>query len=228
MDYLSVFDVPAGKLLAEIAADLRKQGIQAPEWAAFVKTGTSRERAPDNRLWFYVRLASVLYRVFKEGPLGTESLRTYYGGKKNKGTKRHHFRKASGKIVRTCLQTLEKQGYVKKEKKGRVITGKGHSYLNRKAKEVAAALAKHEALEGKQREEKPETVEGQKAGEEKRVAEELRRQEEEKRLKLKEAEKERKKEEKKAAERAAEAAAIKRAQVKEEKEPERKLESNAG
>jgi hypothetical protein len=86
-------------------------------------------------------MASILYRIYKEGPLGTGSLRTYYGGKKRRGTKRPEFRKSSGKIIRVCLQGLEKQGLVKKAKKGRVVTAKGQAYLNQMAKE-AVGIAK--------------------------------------------------------------------------------------
>ena len=184
---MSVFDVPAAQLIDEIAADLKKQGIEQPAWSAFVKTGRHKERVPDSPDWFYVRAASILYRVFKDGPVGAGSLRTYYGGRKNRGTKKHHFCKAGGKLVRTCLQLLEQQGLVKKEKKGRVVTGKGHSYLNKKAKEVGARAAAVEAEEKERREEKAAKAEKEKTGEEKRVAAELRKQEEEKKQKEKEA-----------------------------------------
>lgn len=108
-----------------------------PAWTSYVKTGAHAERAPEREDWFFVRMGSLLYRVYKELPLGVGSLRTYYGGKKNRGVKKEKFRKASGKVIRTALQELEKLGFVKKEKTGRIITPKGQSYLNRKAKQVA-------------------------------------------------------------------------------------------
>jgi len=185
---LVIFDVPTGQLIAEIAMDLKKQGIERPKWSLFVKTGVNRERVPENRDWFYLRLASVLYRVYKDGPVGTESLRTYYGGKKNKGTKKHHFYKASGKVVRTCLQLLEKQGFIKKEKKGRVVTGKGHSYLNKKAKQIAV-IGKHQP--------EKRAAKGQKSEEEKAVAAELKKKEQEHREKERAREEEKKAAEKK-------------------------------
>ena len=77
---MSVFDVPAGDLIEAIAKDMEKKfKIEQPEFALFVKTGCSRERAPQQKNWYYMRLASLLYRVFKEGPVGVGSLRTYYG-----------------------------------------------------------------------------------------------------------------------------------------------------
>ena len=150
MIILGIFDVPATALIDEIAKDLKQQGMHAPAWSVFAKTGMHRERAPDRVDWFQVRIASILYRVFKDGPVGTESLRTYYGGRKARGTRKHHFYKSSGKIARTCLQLLEKQGYIKKAKKGRVVTGKGQNFLNKKAKQVEAILkeaAKKEVVE---------------------------------------------------------------------------------
>ena len=170
---MSVFDVPAGALIKAIATDLKKQGIEQPAWTSFVKTGTHKERAPDSPDWFYERMASILYRIFKDGPVGTGSLRSYYGGKKRRGVKKSHFRKASGKVIRVCLQLLEKQGLIKKDKKGRVITGKGQSYLNTKAKE-ATVIAKQMV---KEKQKPKEEKHAEKTAEEKKVAEELKKQE---------------------------------------------------
>ena len=199
---MTVFDVQAPALIKVVAADLKKQGIEQPSWACFVKTGQHKERAPENEDWFFERLASVLYRVYKQGPLGTESLRSYYGGKKRRGVKKPVFRKASGKIVRVCLQQLEKQGLIKKSKKGRVITGKGQAYLNRKAKEAGEMAKRLEREKAVHKEEKH----GEKTEEEKKVEEALKKQEKEVRDKEKareeEKKKEKKKEEKKKGERA--------------------------
>lgn len=138
---MGIFDVPAGVLIGEIAKELKGR-VEKPAWTDWVKTGMSRERSPQNPDWFFVRMASVLYRVYADGPLGTESLKTYYGGRRRRGLKTEHFRKASGKIIRTCLQNLEKEGLIKKVEKGkgRTITGKGEKYLVAKAKEVAEIL----------------------------------------------------------------------------------------
>jgi small subunit ribosomal protein S19e len=133
---VGIFEVPATELIKLIASDFENR-IQKPEFTQWVKTGANRERAPYNQNWWFVRTASILYRIFADGPVGTERLRTYYGGKKNRGVKPEKFRKASGKIIRTCLQALEKEGLVKKAKKGRIITPKGQKYLNQKSKEIA-------------------------------------------------------------------------------------------
>lgn len=136
---MGIYDVPATELIEEVAEELKAR-MQQPEFVKWVKSGAHRERAPLRPNWWYVRAASILYRVYRDGPVGTESLRTYYGGKRNRGVKPEKFKKASGKIIRTCLQALEKEGLIKKEKKGRGISSKGESFLAKKAKEVAGKL----------------------------------------------------------------------------------------
>jgi small subunit ribosomal protein S19e len=133
----NVYSVPGTELVKEIAKDLKEnKKIAQPPFVEFVKTSCSKERAPDDLNWYYTRMASILRRIYIDGPVGVQRLRTYYGGRKNRGVKPHHFKKGSGKIVRSCLQALEKEGLIKKDKKGRVITPKGQSYLNKKSKEV--------------------------------------------------------------------------------------------
>lgn len=138
--FMGIFDVPATELIEAVAAELKKSPVfKEPVWTLFVKSGRHRERQPQRRDWWQMRCASILFRVFKDGPVGTESLRTYYGGKRNRGVKPHHFSKASGKVIRSCLQALEKDGLIKKAKpKGRQIAPKGEKFLNAKAKEAFA------------------------------------------------------------------------------------------
>jgi small subunit ribosomal protein S19e len=132
---MGIYDVPASILLAEIAKDLKTK-IKQPEFTKYIKTGAHKERAPYNPDWFYTRMASILYRVYKDGQTGTGALRTYYGGRRNKGVKPEKKVKAGGKAIRLGLQLLEKEGLIKKGKKGRTITTKGEKYLFQKAKEA--------------------------------------------------------------------------------------------
>ena len=147
---MGIYDVPATELIDAVAQDLKGK-VKQPEWADFVKSGMSRERAPHRRDWFYVRMASVLYRIYKSDGLGTNRLRTYYGGRKNNGVGKHHVYKASGKVIRVCLQELEKQGLLKKEKAGRFLTGMGKSYLNTKAKEIGGKQKQENARQEEER-----------------------------------------------------------------------------
>lgn len=138
---MGIYDVPATELIETLAKELEKE-LKAPEFTAYVKTGTNRERAPQKENWWYIRSAAIIYRVNKDGPVGTERLRTYYGGKKNRGRKPSQFRKASGKVIRSCLQELEKSGYLAKTKKGRETTGKAKKAMNTIAKQIGTKKQK--------------------------------------------------------------------------------------
>src|SRR3989344_8696106 len=110
--------------------------IEMPDWAKFVKTGVSRERQPTQENWYQLRAASVLRKVYMDGPVGTEKLRTFYGGLHRRGHKPAHFAKGGGKVIRTILQQLEGAGYVTKAEKnrGRVVTPKGQKFVDSAAK----------------------------------------------------------------------------------------------
>ena len=135
---MKVTSVPADKLIGRLKEELKKyKELEPPHWAHFVKTGAHRERPPDQPDWWYILAASMLRRLYLDGPVGVSRLRTYYGGRQNRGQAPEHFRKGSGKIVRTILQQLEKAGLViKLDKKGRKPSKKGVELLERLASEV--------------------------------------------------------------------------------------------
>ena len=133
---VSAKNIPAEKLIESIANDLKKmEALKPPEWASFVKTGVSKEKTPDNKGWWYIRSSSVLRKLYIQQPVGVERLRKIYGGRKNKGTKPEHKKKASGAVIRNILKGLEKAGLVSTEKgRGRVLTAKGRSFVAKKIK----------------------------------------------------------------------------------------------
>jgi len=137
----SVYDVPADMLIKKVAQDLKTK-VPCPEFASFVKTGKSRERAPEDPDWWYIRLAATLRKYYTKKALGVNILRGYFGGKQTRGTKPPKFAKGSGKIARLCVQTLEKEGLLAKADKGRKITPKGRAYLDNFAKEVLLEFKK--------------------------------------------------------------------------------------
>lgn len=120
--------------IERLAEELKKI-IKQPEWTPYVKTGMHKERPPMSKDWFYVRTASILRTVALKGPIGVQKLRIKYGGRKNRGVKEEHFYKGSGNIIRKALQELDKAGltkYAEKNKhKGRIITPKGQSLLDK-------------------------------------------------------------------------------------------------
>jgi small subunit ribosomal protein S19e len=136
-DLTTVYDVPPHDLIAAVAQELKAAGkVQPPTWAEFAKTGVNREMPPTNPDWWFVRCASVLRRIYIDGPVGVSRLRSFYGGKHRKGVATGFFAKGSGSVVRESLQQLEKAGYVRKLKKGRQMTPEGQAYLDGVAHKV--------------------------------------------------------------------------------------------
>jgi small subunit ribosomal protein S19e len=115
--------------------------IVPPEWAGNVKTGVHKELSPTNEEWWYTRCAAVLRKIYTDGPVGIERLRSVYGGKKDNGSTPYHKAKGSGSIARKTVQQLEAAGYLQKVKEGRIVSAKGRSMLDNAANEL-----KHELL----------------------------------------------------------------------------------
>jgi len=134
----NVYDVPPGELIKAAAVDLRDNvKLNRPEWSRFSKTGSNKERAPDNEDWWWHRGAAVLRKIYVDGPVGVQKLRVIYGSRKNKGRKPEKFRRAGGKIIRTLLKEFDALGYTEKAgKEGRRITPKGKSYLDKIASNI--------------------------------------------------------------------------------------------
>ncbi len=142
----SAYDIPADKLIAKIAEDLKNNpAIQPPEWAQYVKTGVYKEAAPIQRDWWYTRAASILRKIYMNGPIGVSRLRIAYGGKYRRGVRREHFARGSGSVIRKILQQLEEAGYVQKKNEhakkskvttGRIITPAGRSFVDKISTEI--------------------------------------------------------------------------------------------
>ena len=137
----TVYDVPADLLISAIAKDLSEnKSITAPDWAKFVKTGVHKERRPEDADWWYTRCASILRKVYIDGPVGLNSLRSFYGGKKDRGSEPEKFRKGSGSIIRTALHQLEDAGFIAKIKEGRIITPGGKSFVDKTSNIVKSEI----------------------------------------------------------------------------------------
>jgi small subunit ribosomal protein S19e len=137
----SVKDVPSEALIMKAAQELQKvEEIKPPEWVSYVKTGMNKERPPLQDNWWYIRAASMMRKIYLGNALGVSKLRKAYGGRKNLGHKPEHKRPASGAVIRKVLQQIEAAGFVKSEKgKGRKLTPKGQSFLNRIVRELKAS-----------------------------------------------------------------------------------------
>ena len=134
----SAREVGADKLIEKLATEMQQmEELKPPAWAGFVKTGVHKERPPSQSNWWWIRSASVLRKLYLGKVVGVSGLTKEYGGRKNLGHQPEHKRKASGAIIRKILQQLEAAGMVKTEKgKGRSITPKGRSFLDKAAKMI--------------------------------------------------------------------------------------------
>ncbi len=134
-------DIDQKKFIEVCKEKLKKvEAIKPPIWATFAKTGTSRQFPPQQSDWWYTRAASLLRKVYLDGPVGVERLKTYYGGRKSRGHKPERFRKAGGSNIRKILQQLEKASFVEKSKRpkkiGRVVSESGKKFISDVIKEV--------------------------------------------------------------------------------------------
>ena len=130
---VSVNDVPADKFISRLKEELKiVEDIKPVDWVRFVKSGVHKQRPPEQDDFWYIRSASVLRRLYLDGTLGVQRMRTYFGGRKSYGHAPAHFARASGNIIRKILMQLEKAGFGEKsqDKKGRKLTGKGRKFLN--------------------------------------------------------------------------------------------------
>ncbi|VVB81597.1 30S ribosomal protein S19e [uncultured archaeon] len=144
---MGIHDVDATLLIKRVAEELKKDAsIKPPAWAPFVKTGVSRERPPVQDDWWFVRSAAVLRKLFLLGPVGTQKLRTIFGGRKNNGYAPDHYYPGSGSVLRKILQQLEKSGLAKQTAKGfhkgRVIGPRGQQLLEN----VSSVIMKEQGI----------------------------------------------------------------------------------
>ena len=139
------YDVPASKFIEKLAKYLRENvdEVQPPAWASVAKTGAHVEKQPQNPNWWYIRGASVLRKVYINGPIGIEKLRADYGGRKDFGVKPEHAVKAGGSSVRKILQQLEMAGLIQTVRsQGRIMAPKGRKLLQEVAEDLHKDMVK--------------------------------------------------------------------------------------
>lgn len=136
--------IPPRIFIEELARYLKEnvKEVKPPDWSLYAKTGSHKERVPEDPDWWYKRCASLLRKLYIHGPSGVEHLRTSYGGRKDLGLRREHARKAGGSAVRKALQQLEAAGYVMHtEHGGRTLTPAGRALLEKLATKLFKTMA---------------------------------------------------------------------------------------
>ena len=134
-----VYEISAQEYNLKLADALKEiPEFKEPEWAQFVKSGSSKARPINDLNFWHKRAASILRQIYKKGIVGVNRLRTKYGSRKNRGMRPEQFRKSSGKIIRTILQQADAVGFteiaktikgIRSKRPGRQLTQKGRSFL---------------------------------------------------------------------------------------------------
>jgi len=147
---ITPYDVDSSKFISALADKLEKEyKLDVPKYIGYVKSGSFKERLPDQPNFWYLRCASIMRKLYR-GVVGVNRLRVAYGGNKGHTVKRPKRKKASGSIIRDALQSLEKAGLVMKVveerrnssdrlvkvTKGRALTPKGRKLLDGVAKSI--------------------------------------------------------------------------------------------
>ena len=139
---VNAHEVPANILIDKITADLKKTSqLTPPVWISYVKSSPNRHRLPDNDDWWYTRCASILRKIYFNGPIGLSKLEFEYGGNVKKGYKPKKHVNSGGSIIRNALQQLESIGLISKtESNGRIITSKCSSIIDKASTEILKQL----------------------------------------------------------------------------------------
>ena len=138
------YDAPADELIEALSERLADR-IEQPDWAAYAKTGASRELPPEREDFWTIRAASLLRKVGIDGPVGVERLATHYGSAK-RGSNRYTVASpkqtdGSDNLIRTILQQLEEEDLISQQgDAGRVLTPEGRSLLDETAGDVLSSL----------------------------------------------------------------------------------------
>ena len=141
----TVYDVPNPLLIQRLTEYLKMNvpEVIPPTWASYVKTSSHLEEPPVQSDWWHTRCSSLLRKAYIQGPIGIARLRKAYGGRTGKGSQGKFKAPGGGAIIRKAFQQLEQAGLINTiEGKGRVLTSKGISLLDRFAYEIKSELEK--------------------------------------------------------------------------------------
>merc|ERR1711988_1174022 len=130
---VTVKDVAAQEFVVQYAMHLKRSGkMELPKWADLVKTGTTKELAPYDPDWYYIRAASIARKVYLRGGIGVGSFKRIFGGRKHRGTRPETFMTGSGSVCRHILKELESLKIIEKvpDGKGRRISPQGQRDLD--------------------------------------------------------------------------------------------------
>lgn len=147
-----VKDVKPIEFITAFADFLKSKNVEVPEWASYVKTGAFKELAPQEDDWYFTRMAAVARQVFVRGATGVGMFKRIYGGTLRRGSRPTHNTTGSGAVARSCLNNLEKLGYLERDANNmRIVSSEGKRNMNRIA--VTILQAKMGAVEDEEADE---------------------------------------------------------------------------
>jgi len=136
---VTVKDVAASDFVNAYAGFLKRSGkLEVPKWVDIVKTSASKELAPYDSDWFYIRTASIARKLYLRSGVGIGTFERIYGSSKRRGVRPSHFAKGSGSIARHAIHSLEKLKLIEPDRirGGRKLTSAGRRELDRIAQRI--------------------------------------------------------------------------------------------
>jgi len=115
--------------------------VELPEWVDVVKTGYAKELPPNHQDWLYIRMASIIRRVYMRCPTGVGALSRRYGTlNKRRGVRPNHTAKSAKGLIRYSMQQFEKLGWMRKAERGRKLTRKGQYFMDEFSGRISRSL----------------------------------------------------------------------------------------
>ncbi|MHA1792462.1 MAG: 30S ribosomal protein S19e [Promethearchaeota archaeon] len=140
---VNIYHVDPTMFINKMAEKLKTfSEINPPLELKFWKTSCAKEFPPENAddFW-YIRAASLLRKLAMKKSIGVRRLRKIYGTAQRRGHRPRRSRMAAGKIIRRCLQNLEKAGLViNQERVGRRLSPEGQSLVDSVSHEIVREL----------------------------------------------------------------------------------------
>lgn len=106
--------------------------VKLPENYDILKTGYGREHAPEDRNWYYIRLASIVRKIILKGRVSHGKLAADYGNRKDRGVRPSKKTGAGKYLIDTALKNLESMGWIN--------WSQGNDILTSSAKEILSEI----------------------------------------------------------------------------------------
>ena len=144
----TLLDVPANKLIDQVASFLKEKNIiKIPKYAPLVKTSRANDCEPIDPDYFYYKAAAIIRKLYltKSKNIGVGSLRVMFSKKERRGSQPPKTFRAGGKIIREIIIQLKNADYIKnyggkddETNSGLYLTKNGRSQLDK----IASGLMK--------------------------------------------------------------------------------------